>query len=277
MISIFVNNKTSANKIVSKKGNQVTVYFNPPILLEKNKDYQLRCLNASIVYCMPNIFTGVNNKLHYFIDGVMQPSSFRTITFDNGLYSLRDINRTISYYTTDPSHGNNSKLIQFVADQATSKIYVIFDQANTCISMAYTDTILVLLGFTKEQSDETFSYTIGNLLLKGNIKSAQQAQLNSLQNILITCDAITGSYENSQLADIIASVTPNTSPYSTIYYSPWHPLRLPLNINRISQMTFSLLNQDGEAIDMGTDNGNQPPELWSLCVDISPADMARIL
>ena len=72
MISIFVNNASEPNKQVSKKGNQVTVSFNPPIILDPKKKYQMRCLNANIVYCMPNI-TSSNNKLHFNIGNPANP------------------------------------------------------------------------------------------------------------------------------------------------------------------------------------------------------------
>lgn len=277
MISVFVNNNPSQHKVISTKGNQVTVNFNPKINLESKKKYQLRCLNANIVYCMPNVISGVNNKLYYNINGATDGASFRTLTFDAGLYGLRDINRTISYFTADPNNGNNSKLIQFSADAATSKIYVTFDQPNTAISLFFTDSIMTMLGFDISQANSSLGYTIGNYPVKASLKSKNQAQLNSLQNILIKCDIVTGSYQNSQLSNVIACVTPDVASYSTIIYSPLHPLRLPINVDTIESMTITLVDQDGKEVDLGTDNGALPPELWSVQLDISPIEMARLL
>ena len=93
-----------------------------------------------------------------------------------------------------------------------------------------------ILGFSKHQ--------IGGLIAHGYIKSENQAQLNSLQNILVTCDITTGSYSNSQLSNIICAVTPNVSPYSTIIYTPVHPVRCPINITRIESMTITLTDQN---------------------------------
>ena len=123
MISIFVNNASEPNK---QRGNQVTVSFNPPIILNPKKKYQMRCLNANIVNCMPNI-TSSNNKLYFNIGNPSNPDLWRTFTFDTGLYSLRDTYRAISMFTSDSSNGNDPKLIQFSADQATSKIYAVFN------------------------------------------------------------------------------------------------------------------------------------------------------
>ena len=74
----------------------------------------------------------------------------------------------------------------------------------------------------------------------------------------------------------MASVTPDVSSYSTIFYSPYHPLRLPVNKHRIDQLTITLVDQDGEEIDMGTNNGTKAPELFSVQLDIESIDYARI-
>ena len=134
------------------------------------------------------------------------------------------------------------------------------------------DSIMKMLGFDVSQGN-----LIGNYAVKSSLKSKNQAQLNSLQNILVRCDIVTGSYQNSQLSNIIACVTPDVASYSTIIYSPVHPLRLPINVDTIESMTITLVNQDGQEIDMGTDNGTLPAELFSVQLDISPVEMARFL
>ena len=126
-----------------------------------------------------------------------------------------------------------------------------------------------VLGFSKHQ--------IGGLITPSYVKSQNQAQLNSLQNILVKCDITTGSYSNSQLSNIICAVTPNVSPYSTIIYTPVHPVRCPINIRRIENITITLTDQNGNDIDIGSDNGAQSPELWSVYLTIEPIEMAGLL
>ena len=113
--------------------------------------------------------------------------------------------------------------------------------------------------------------------MKASLKSKNQAQLNSLQNILVRCDIVTGSYQNSQLSNIIACVTPDVASYSTIIYNPIHPLRLPINVDTVESMTITLVDQDGRDVDLGTDNGTLPPELFSVQLDIEPVEFARLL
>ena len=61
-LSLFINNNPATNKQVSDTGNQVTVFLNPPIVLDDNKSYHMRLLDSSIVYSMPNV-TSKNNTL----------------------------------------------------------------------------------------------------------------------------------------------------------------------------------------------------------------------
>ena len=64
-----------------------------------------------------------------------------------------------------------------------------------------------MLGFDVAQST---SFIFGMLPAAGSIKSVNQAQLNSLQNILIKSDIVTGSYQNSQLSNIMCCLIPYT-------------------------------------------------------------------
>ena len=55
-----------------------------PILLDKDKNYEIGLLNASIVYCNPNV---VNRYLRF---------TYNTVNYNmvvpNGIYSLNDLN-----------------------------------------------------------------------------------------------------------------------------------------------------------------------------------------
>jgi hypothetical protein len=256
MISLFVNNDTSYNKIISALGNQVILSLNPPILLDDKKKYEMRLLNANIVYCMPNV-TSVNNTLTYTYQGYTH-----NIVFDTGIYSLDDINVNISLYTAIGNNGGDGNLIVFSADESTSKIYCFFDQPNVVIDCGAPNSIMPMLGFPAS------SGLMGGLIIASWIKSATSAQLNSIQNILVKCDATTGSYSNGQLSNVIACVVPNVTSYSTIIYTPVHPTRCPINVRRLDSITFTLVDQNNNDIDMGTSGGTLSPELWSIVITI---------
>ena len=101
--TLFINNSDS-NARVSSIGNVSTTNLNPPIILDSNKTYSARVLSAQILYCFSNIFTGINNNLYYLFKGTSY-----AITFSAGLYSLDNINETISIQTL--SNNDNGNLI----------------------------------------------------------------------------------------------------------------------------------------------------------------------
>jgi len=260
MISTFANNATGANKTVSTIGNIVKLNFAPSIPLDDKVDYELRLISANIVYCMPNI-TSSNNTLTYIFGGTTH-----TITFDTGLYALSDINNIVSLYTGISNNGGDSNLIVFSADESTSKIYIFFSQPYVEINCGVSNSIMPMLGFP------TSSGVIGGLNIASWIKGAYAAQLNSLQNILIQCDIVNGGYSNTQVSNVIAVVTPNVTPYSTIIYTPYFPISCPVfKRGKIDSITITLVDQDGNDIDMGTSGGTDlPAELWSVVLTLEP-------
>ena len=69
MISLDINNTPSNSKTINSTANSVNLQLQTPILLDQSKKYQLRVLNANIVYCENNI-TILNNKFTYTYNSV---------------------------------------------------------------------------------------------------------------------------------------------------------------------------------------------------------------
>ena len=182
------------------------------------KSYHLRLLQANIVYCQPNVFVGKNNWLTYeYTDSKFTPQEQKRIAFDTGLYTINEINTKISLQTMQ-SEGI-ADLITFLPDPSTSKIYVVYSKANVKIYCNGEQSIMPLLGFpTEAGSIGDYDYPFYDL-------SPNEANLNTIQNYIIKCNVTTGSYENSQLGNVIASVTPDVFAWSTIIYRPYFPVR----------------------------------------------------
>ena len=250
-----INNTPMVGKQISKLGNQVTEFFDSSIILDG--DYELRMINFSCVYCIPNV-TSSNNKLVYTYLGLTH-----TITFDIGLYSLDDINIIIRMFTALAVNGGNSNLFQFTPDEATSKIYVYFTQANFSIDCSSSNSIMPMIGFPAS------SGIIGNFLTASWIKSPNQAKLNVLTNILVKCDCTTDSYDDGKSSNLIAPITPDVSANSTIIFNPVHPLRCTINKKRLDTITITLVEQNSNNIDLGTNEGTESPELWQVILTIN--------
>ena len=258
MITLFIDNSQSNNKIVNKTGNKVTYYYKPSIVLDENKKYEIRLVSMSIVYCSPNI-TSLNNILVY----TTNDSVTHTLYLEIGLYTLKDINTQISLYTMGSTHGNDANLLTFVPDQSTSKLYVYFSSSHTSIDCT-TSTIMQSLGFPSSMGViGDFSYS------SGMVKSTKKAYLNPIQSFLVQTNITTGNYLGSDSSSIIASVPINVQPQSTVVYSPVHPIRTIINVKRIDQLTVTILDQFGNEIDIGSNNGDNEPEDFSCTLSIT--------
>ena len=261
MISLYINNLAGQNKVISPLGNSVTVNLNTPIVLDDHKNYHMRLLQANIVYCTPNVFQNVNNQLSYTFNG-----NNRTIVFNQGLFTIDDINRQIAIFTSE-TEGIPS-LIELLPDTSTSKIYLVFNRANITVHCGATYSILPTLGFPTSTGDISNGSSYPDYVISTN-----QANLNSIQNIYIKCDIVTGSYQNAQTSNIIASVIPNVLPYSTIQYVAQYPTRMNITSRNIGYITITLVDDSGKDIDLGTNNGTLSPELWSVLITISQDEL----
>ena len=254
MFPLFITNQSGPNKNIFNNGASVTTTLSPPIILNPNKKYQMRLLQAAIVYCQENISAALNNNtLSYSVDGVTY-----NMTFADGLYSLQDINNQLSLFTN--TNNEDPNMIQFYGNDTNSTVYVYVD-TPLVIFASESNSIMSILGFSKTD------ITLGT----GQYANSEtRANLNSLQTILVSCDVVTDSYFNSQNSNILASIIPNVSPAGTIIFMPFHPIRCRLFPNQISQITFNLLNQEGVALNMNPTGTN--PELWSVTCMIEESD-----
>ena len=256
MISLFVSN--SDPKITSNNGSQVTLTLNPPIILNPNKKYYACATEVDIVYCFANIFTGINDKFVYY-DTSKSATPF-THHFSQGLYSFDAIQEEINRCTQKNTQNNN--LFELEADTSTSHIYIHFKNTTCKIDCSGADNIMQILGYPAS-TGLLNSVTYINDFYEGN-----NAQLNNVQNVLILASFVSGSYKNEQSQNVLCSVTPDVSPYSTVMYRPQMGVFVPIKQNILDSITFQLVDQTGKAINMGLNNPNDTVELWSARIII---------
>ena len=258
MYSLYINNTPDTNKIVNINGNSVTMYLSTPIILDKSKDWQLRVLQANIVFCEANITT-LNNQFTYKYNNITY-----TKTIPTGLYGIDEINNTIARMTTGQ---NGDQLFDFVANPSTSTIIIYYLTPQTFIDCATPNNIMSILGFNA--STGLIGGFAGNT---GSIESAdEQAHLNTLQQILVKCNITNGSYLNSRQTNIICGIPINVAPYSQLQKEFIHPVRNPIYVNRIDNIQITLLNQDGVDLDF-TNGGKFPAESFNLVISIEPTN-----
>ena len=265
-----INGNVIPNKFISPLGNEVTLYFPSPLHLDNNKSYEVSIRRASIVYCTPNISASLgNNKLTYSFRDATNALVSKTFTFDDGLYSLDVINFKLSLFTSQIANGHDSQLIFFFPDESTSRIYVSFSQTNVSVDATATNSILISLGFTTDQG------TYGDGII-GNFTdtslyeiSNRKAQLNPIQNYLVSTNISTGNYFDADVSNIVEYIPiGKTSAGSLTEFDCNNVNYADVNATRIDKLVVSLLDNYGNPIDMNTSNGKYPPEAFSvlLCI-----------
>ena len=75
---------------------------------------------------------------------------------------------------------------------------------------------------------------------------------------------VNGSYQNAHSKNVLASITPDVSPYSTIMYRTQIPLYVPVTQSVLDTITFQLVDQDNREINLGVHDQTDSPERWSM-------------
>lgn len=141
-IALFVSNNDP--NTTSLNGSKITLSMNPSITLKPDKKYYATVIEADVVYCFANIFTGINDKFKYteFYNGV--DTTFEH-TFSQGIYTWKAIQDEINRCTQ--SDVQNNFLFVLESDTSTSHMYIHF-MTNTCtIDCSGNDNMMQILGY----------------------------------------------------------------------------------------------------------------------------------
>ena len=148
-------------------------------------------------------------------------------------------------------------------------IYVSFSQINISVDATATNSILISLGFTIDQG------TYGDGIL-GNFTdttlyeiSNRKAQLNPIQNYLVSTNISTGKYFGADVSNVVESIAAcKTSAGRLTEFDSNNPFVADVNISRLGKLTVTLLDNYGNPIDMNTSSGLYSPEAFSvlLCI-----------
>ena len=256
MGSIYINNINGMNKTISNLGSQITVNFNPPILLDPSKKYQMALNNGSIVYCHPNV---TNRYLRFTYKNLSY-----NLQLENGIYDTNALNIAFQNLTSYlyPTNG----LFSIEPLTSTSQVCIFFyDYVNTELSFQSdnNDNIMDLLGFTPSDTTNFTPLSITNFAL-----SQGKAMLNNISQFLISADCITSTYNNSQSSNLLYTSTIEVSPYSTQNLMPYNMVWSDIYKNIINSMTITLTGDDGSTIDMTGNSGISSPELFAITIEI---------
>lgn len=245
---------------VNSLGSYFEVNLEEVIKLPSNAhNPQLTVESADIWWVVPNIITGVNDKL--YITGPDNSDVIQNfvITLPKGLYNLADLEQAVVRLLDDQDAKNIAgSLISFEADDATQKIIMKVNYTNTSVDFTQSDTFRDILGFN--------SGVYGPYLVITNVYAQNVANFNTVNHFLINSDLVSkGIQFNNRLSQVIAKVQINVPPGEQILYAPYNPTKIGMDHLLGSSkklLRFWLTDQNGNLVDTNT-------EYWSALLKIS--------
>ena len=261
-IALFISNNDTNTTTLN--GSKITLSLNPAIMLKPEKKYYASVLEADVVYCFANIFTGINDKFKYS-EVVNNVQTNFTHTFSQGIYTWKAIQDEINRITQ--SDLQNNFLFILEPDTSTSHIYIHF-MSNTCtIDCSGSDNMMQILGY-----QSSFG-VIGPVAHVNDFYEGDNALLNNVQNLYVLASFVAGSYQNGQAKNLLCSITPDVSPYSTILYRPQVPIYVPVATTILDTITFQLVDQNNNILNLGVhDPTTDKPEKFSMRIVIKEYD-----
>ena len=224
---------------ISSDGSSFGVALDQPLVIPDNaENITLQVYTATIWWTVPNIITGVNDKIRIEEPGVNGGVLF-DVFIPQGLYDLVGLSAAIEREVVDA--GYTAGIFTFAGDTATQKVVITFNVASTRIDFSVAGTFRDILGYN--------SQILSNLLVVGKTFLADNvARFNVLEYFLMTTDLVdSGLRVNNRWNQIMARVYIDVAPGSQITYTPFRPATSSCNKLRgqkITTMRFTLTDQN---------------------------------
>ena len=176
---------------------------------------------ATIWWVVPNIITGVNDKIYITGPNTSDVVQLFTVTIPTGLYDLSGLNQAIARELEllgakiDPD-----PLITLNSDEATQKVEIRFNYATVSIDFSQSNTFADILGFDK--------ITYGPYAdAPSSILAPSVAQFNTVNYFLIHSDLTNkGIRFNNNYNQTIGRVLIDVAPGSQITSAPFNPAKV---------------------------------------------------
>lgn len=182
-------------------------------------EYEIGLIDLSTYYTIPNIEKGKNDKFY---------CGDREITIEEGAYEIENIEEYIR--SALPKNimfslkANNNTLKSEI--KCGRKIF--FDRDNT---------IAPVLGFKKKELEA------GKLHV-----SDLPINIMKVNTIRVECNIVRGSFQNGIEGHVLHELYPEVPPGYKIVEKPSNVIYLPLNVQRVSNISVALKDQDGNLI-----------------------------
>lgn len=205
--TLFFDSRDNKNTI-NASGNSFVSYYRPPIFIPKQaRNCYVSLVSASIVNNFDNVKTGINDKLYFksYIAGVL--SAEQSITLDNGMYSVTQLNNTVNRLIKDQT--GIADAVNIEVEYASNYLYITLKNGWQIIFQGKTDTFRDLLGFTANNLVSTRDGHLFKMDTESAYQAASGVQIHS---------SFGKSNSNGRDSDILQSIPMVVSPGFTQNY-----------------------------------------------------------
>ena len=232
-------NISSINRqqIGKSRPEDFTIKFDPQMHLDTEMNHELAVDRVSMTYSWHNINAEYGNKtIKYSKDN---GSTWKTITFVDGMYSYDDlsdyINQVIADNDDEPSNNRIGVKIYFVL----TSYRVVVELGNQWQLDIRNSTFGDLIGF-----EPKILTTIGYSSKLPNIT-------NSVDSLHINCDIVTDSITDGRYSNtLVVILTDNLTRSYPFTFEPRRALFSPISKTIISEMRITLTDSLGRPIDL---------------------------
>ena len=260
-ISLLVSSDpASGASNVSADGSSFEIQLEDGLQIPKDAiNVNVAVEESTIWWVVPNVVTGVNDKMYIFGDIEGGGTQLFTITLPQGLYDLSGLNNAIlreleiagARVTTEP-------LILLSPDEATQKVQIRFNYPNVTIDFSQPDTPREILGF----DSLVYGPYVG---APQDVLAPNIAGFNTINYFLITSDLVQrGIRRNNSYNQVISQVLIDVSPGSQIISKPFNPARTnaqELAGVKRTNLRFGLTDENNDPV-------NTAGEFWTARIVI---------
>ena len=251
----FSSNTSTGAQNIQNNGASFSVALNSPIYIPKGTvDCTVEVLQAAVWNVSPNIAAEFgNNRLRFAYNEISY-----TFVIPDGLYSLTDLNTTISRLLANAGLPRNLFLLS--GDQSTQKTVITYTLAGVLIDFDIINSIRTVLGF-----DARLSPAGGNSVAGQSDFSDNTAVFNRINSFFVRSSMVNNGLPlNNVGSGIIAAVPISAKPGSQINYAPTIPIAVDasnLPGTTLQFISFDLLDQDLRYV-------NTVGDYWSITLAI---------
>jgi len=197
----------------------------------RGKEYEISLVRTDCWYSWPNLSAAYgNNTVDYSPDGI----NFFTVTFDDGAYSIDQINDELHRQMKANGHytvvsGVDTFSINLVPNYSTLKLTIQIT-APYEVDLTVSD-ISTIFGFTPAVLNVTTTGT-SNVNITNNINT-----------LTVQCSIVSGSYSNSIASNILFTFLNEVPPGANVVVQPLSRIFLGVNTDHITSIRMRITDQ----------------------------------